>query len=121
MTNAYKYLIDAGGIEEEDSYPYTGKRGDCKFNPEKAAVKVVNFTNVPIDEKQIAAHLVHHGPLAGILPKITGFNSPLYSPFLVVLSPSYSSNSIYGLRCSSSSSICNLAVRFFFLTDGCTI
>ncbi|XP_058182033.1 probable cysteine protease RD19D [Rhododendron vialii] len=64
MTNAYKYLIDAGGIEEEDSYPYTGKRGDCKFNPEKAAVKVVNFTNVPIDEKQIAAHLVHHGPLA---------------------------------------------------------
>lgn len=77
MTNAYKYLIDAGGIEEEDSYPYTGKRGDCKFNPEKAAVKVVNFTNVPIDEKQIAAHLVHHGPLAGIPPKIFGVQLPV--------------------------------------------
>ncbi|PSR98879.1 Cysteine protease [Actinidia chinensis var. chinensis] len=64
MTNAYKYLIEAGGIEEEDSYPYTGKQGDCKFNPDKTTVKVANFTNVPIDEQQIAAHLVHHGPLA---------------------------------------------------------
>ncbi|XP_019248766.1 PREDICTED: probable cysteine protease RD19D [Nicotiana attenuata] len=64
MTNAYKYLIEAGGIEEEVSYPYTAKRGDCKFNPDKVAVKVSNFTNIPIDEQQIAAYLVNHGPLA---------------------------------------------------------
>ncbi|KAK4430984.1 putative cysteine protease RD19D [Sesamum alatum] len=51
MTNAYKYLIEAGGIEEEES-------------PEKVAVKVANFTTIPINENQIAAHLVHHGPLA---------------------------------------------------------
>ncbi|KAL7184747.1 hypothetical protein ACSBR2_026814 [Camellia fascicularis] len=37
---------------------------DCDHTPEKVAVKVVNFTNVPTDEKQIAANLVHHGPLA---------------------------------------------------------
>lgn len=67
MTNAYEYLIKAGGVEEEDAYPYTGKRGDCKFRPEKIAVRVTNFTNVPNDENQIAANLVHHGPLAGIL------------------------------------------------------
>ncbi|KAI8012487.1 putative cysteine protease RD19D [Camellia lanceoleosa] len=54
MSNAYKYLMKAGGIEEEDSHPYTGKKGECKFKPEKVAVKVVNFTNVPTDEKQIA-------------------------------------------------------------------
>lgn len=65
MTNAYRYLIKAGGLEEESSYPYTGKPGECKFDPEKVAVKVVNFTNIPIDENQIAANLVHHGPLAG--------------------------------------------------------
>ncbi|XAR52329.1 Cathepsin L [Bertholletia excelsa] len=64
MTNAYKYLMEAGGIQEEDSYPYTGKRGECKFRPQKVAVKIANFTNIPIDEKQIAANLVHHGPLA---------------------------------------------------------
>lgn len=73
MTNAYKYLIEAGGIEEEDSYPYTGKRGDCKFNPDKVAVKVSNFTNIPIDEQQIAAYLVNHGPLAGKHPSSQPF------------------------------------------------
>ncbi|PIN24450.1 Cysteine proteinase Cathepsin F [Handroanthus impetiginosus] len=64
MTNAYKYLIEAGGIEEEDSYPYTGKRGECKFRRDKVAVKVTNFTTIPANENQIAAYLVRHGPLA---------------------------------------------------------
>lgn len=66
MTTAYKYLINAGGIQEEDSYPYTGKSGECKFRPDKVAVKVSNFTSIPINEDQIAAHLVRYGPLAGI-------------------------------------------------------
>ncbi|KAK9705830.1 hypothetical protein RND81_07G085300 [Saponaria officinalis] len=64
MTNAYRYLIEAGGLEEEATYPYTGKKGECRFSPEKVAVKVVNFTTIPFEEDQIAAHLVHHGPLA---------------------------------------------------------
>ncbi|EPS63354.1 hypothetical protein M569_11429, partial [Genlisea aurea] len=64
MTNAYKYLMESGGIEEERSYPYTGRRGPCKFKPDKIAVKVANFSTVPIDEDQIAAHLVRRGPLA---------------------------------------------------------
>lgn len=66
MTNAYKYLIEAGGIEEESVYPYTGKRGECKFQPNNVAVKVANFTTIPMNENQIAAYLVHQGPLAGI-------------------------------------------------------
>lgn len=74
MTNAYKYLIEAGGIEEEDSYPYTGKRGECKFSPDKVAVKVSNFTNIPIDEQQIAAYLVNHGPLAGKYQTISQYD-----------------------------------------------
>ncbi|XP_027159084.1 probable cysteine protease RD19D [Coffea eugenioides] len=64
MTTAFNYLIEAGGIEEEVTYPYTGKRGECKFNPEKVAVKVRNFTKIPVDESQIAANVVHNGPLA---------------------------------------------------------
>ncbi|CAE6076296.1 unnamed protein product [Arabidopsis arenosa] len=64
MTNAYEYLMEAGGLEEERSYPYTGKRGHCKIDPEKVAVRVVNFTTIPLDENQIAANLVRHGPLA---------------------------------------------------------
>lgn len=64
MTNAYKYLIEAGGLEEKSSYRYTGKHGKCQFDSEKVAVRVANFTNIPVDENQIAAHLVHYGPLA---------------------------------------------------------
>ncbi|GAV60741.1 Peptidase_C1 domain-containing protein/Inhibitor_I29 domain-containing protein [Cephalotus follicularis] len=64
MTNAYNYLIEAGGLEEESSYPYAGKLGECKFDPEKVVVRVVNFTNIPTDENQIAQHLVQYGPLA---------------------------------------------------------
>ncbi|KAE9590027.1 hypothetical protein Lal_00037743 [Lupinus albus] len=64
MTNAYNYLIEAGGLEEESSYPYTGQRGECKFDQEKVAARVTNFTNIPLDESQIAAYLVKHGPLA---------------------------------------------------------
>ncbi|KAF2588820.1 hypothetical protein F2Q70_00040889 [Brassica cretica] len=38
MTNAYEYLEKAGGLEEEKSYPYTGKRGHCKFDPKKTYI-----------------------------------------------------------------------------------
>ncbi|CAO2841749.1 unnamed protein product [Amaranthus hypochondriacus] len=64
MTNAYNYLMEAGGLQEETSYPYSGKQGKCQFDPNKVAVKVANFTTIPVDEQQIAAYLVHRGPLA---------------------------------------------------------
>lgn len=77
MTNAYKYLMEVGGLEEETSYPYTGKQGECMFKSEKVAVKVVNFTTIPIDENQIAAYLVNHGPLAGNLSGVSSKKSSL--------------------------------------------
>ena len=40
MTNAYKYLIKLGGLEEESAYPYSGKIGQCTFDSSKIAVKV---------------------------------------------------------------------------------
>ncbi|KAL5709903.1 cathepsin F [Ranunculus cassubicifolius] len=64
MTNAYKYLMEAGGLQDEKSYPYEGKKRVCRFKPEQIAAKVINFTNIPLDEDQIAANLVRHGPLA---------------------------------------------------------
>ncbi|KAL2629781.1 hypothetical protein R1flu_014467 [Riccia fluitans] len=64
MTNAYEYVLKAGGLQKESDYPYTGKDGRCKFDPKKVVVKVANFTNIPVDEGQIAANLVKHGPLA---------------------------------------------------------
>jgi cathepsin F len=65
MTNAYNYVMEAGGLESESDYPYKGSNGKCKYDSNKIAAKVTNFTNIPIDEDQMAAYLVHQGPLAG--------------------------------------------------------
>ncbi|TVU39183.1 hypothetical protein EJB05_12590, partial [Eragrostis curvula] len=66
MTNAYTYLMRAGGLMEQAAYPYTGAPGPCRFDRAKAAVRVANFTAVPAaaDEAQIRAALVRRGPLA---------------------------------------------------------
>ncbi|KAH7670573.1 cathepsin F protein [Dioscorea alata] len=65
MTTAFQYLLKAGGLEREADYPYTGAdRGGCKFDKSKIAASVLNFSVVSIDEDQIAANLVKHGPLA---------------------------------------------------------
>ncbi|KAH9547788.1 hypothetical protein CY35_11G054400 [Sphagnum magellanicum] len=64
MTNAYNYVMEAGGLESESDYPYKGSNGKCRYDSNKIAAKVTNFTNIPIDEDQMAAYLVHQGPLA---------------------------------------------------------
>ncbi|XWS25847.1 hypothetical protein CRYUN_Cryun27aG0102100 [Craigia yunnanensis] len=65
MTTAFEYTLKAGGLEREEDYPYTGNdRGSCKFDKSKIAASVSNFSVISIDEDQIAANLVKHGPLA---------------------------------------------------------
>ncbi|KAI5058319.1 hypothetical protein GOP47_0026489 [Adiantum capillus-veneris] len=64
MTNAYEYVMEAGGLMNAKDYPYIGKVEQCKFDRNKVAVKVDNFSIISLDEDQIAANLVKHGPLA---------------------------------------------------------
>ncbi|WOL11357.1 cysteine proteinase 1 [Canna indica] len=65
MTTAFDYLLKSGGLEREEDYPYTGTdHGACKFDKSKIAASVKNFSVVSINEDQIAANLVKHGPLA---------------------------------------------------------
>lgn len=67
MTSAFEYTLKAGGLQKEEDYPYTGKdRGPCKFDKTKIAASVSNFSVISLDEDQIAANLVKHGPLAGL-------------------------------------------------------
>ncbi|PPD86177.1 hypothetical protein GOBAR_AA19397 [Gossypium barbadense] len=65
MTSAFEYTLKVGGLEREKDYPYTGNdRGPCKFDKTKIAASVSNFSVISVDEDQIAANLVKHGPLA---------------------------------------------------------
>ena len=67
MNNAFEYALKAGGLEREGDYPYTGTNGGtCKFDKSKVVASVSNFSVVSIDEDQIAANMVKHGPLSGI-------------------------------------------------------
>ncbi|OMO75276.1 hypothetical protein COLO4_26216 [Corchorus olitorius] len=64
MTTAFEYTLKAGGLQREVDYPYTGIDGTCKFDKTKIAASVSNFSVIGVDEDQIAANLVKHGPLA---------------------------------------------------------
>ena len=65
MTTAFDYLMKSGGLEREEDYPYTGTdRGTCRFDKDKIAASVSNFSVVSVNEDQIAANLVKNGPLA---------------------------------------------------------
>ncbi|KAJ1279064.1 hypothetical protein BS78_04G126600 [Paspalum vaginatum] len=64
MTTAFSYLQKAGGLESEKDYPYTGTDGRCKFDKSKIVASVQNFSVVSMDEGQITANLIKHGPLA---------------------------------------------------------
>jgi cathepsin F len=66
MTNAYEYIKEAGGLMAAEDYPYKGSVGQCGFDPERVAVELESFSSISLDEDQIAANLVKHGPLAGI-------------------------------------------------------
>lgn len=74
MNSAFEYTLKAGGLMREKDYPYTATdHGSCKFNKSKVVASVRNFSVVSLDEDQIAANLVKHGPLAGII-YLTTFN-----------------------------------------------
>ncbi|KAL8135634.1 cysteine proteinase 15A-like [Apium graveolens] len=64
MNTAFQYTVKAGGLQLEKDYPYTGKDGKCKFDKNKIAASVANYSVVSVDEDQIAANLVKNGPLA---------------------------------------------------------
>ncbi|KAG9148986.1 hypothetical protein Leryth_010597 [Lithospermum erythrorhizon] len=76
MNNAFEYILKSGGVQREKDYPYTGKDGTCHFDSSKIAAKVANFSVVGLDEDQIAANLVQHGPLA--VKYQYGFHADLY-------------------------------------------
>lgn len=64
MNNAFEYALKSGGLQREVDYPYTGRDGQCKFDKNKIAASVSNFSVVSVDEDQVAANLVKNGPLA---------------------------------------------------------
>uniref|UniRef100_A0A8C9X0N4 Cathepsin S-like n=1 Tax=Sander lucioperca TaxID=283035 RepID=A0A8C9X0N4_SANLU len=65
MTNAFRYVIKNQGIDSDAAYPYVGKRGPCKYNPQYRAANCSGYTFLPKgDEYALKEALASIGPIS---------------------------------------------------------
>jgi len=64
-SQAYEYLMAAGGVESEKSYPYTAKDGTCAFDPAAVVAKVRGVVNITTyKESEIVDAVGSLGPVS---------------------------------------------------------
>ena len=87
-SQAFEYIMYAGGLTSEDQYPYTGKTGTCKTGFTVVAKARRGSYNITyLDEGAISYALAFNGPVSIAFQVISGFkdynggvyNSPLCS------------------------------------------
>jgi cathepsin L len=62
---AFKYLIDAGGMDLESDYSYTARDGTCKDSKNKPRVAITGQVDIPTNDYNATINaLVSVGPLA---------------------------------------------------------
>jgi len=63
---AYQYVIAAGGMDNDQVYPYTGSDDTCAFKSQDVVAKITDWTYITKDknETEMAAKLVVQGPLS---------------------------------------------------------
>jgi len=64
MPNAFKYVLDNGGIDTEAGYAYEGVDQTCAYSPSTKGASMKNWTMISSDENQMAAYMVANGPIS---------------------------------------------------------
>ncbi|GCC28364.1 hypothetical protein chiPu_0006794 [Chiloscyllium punctatum] len=65
MDNAFRYIITSGGIDSEESYPYTAKEGLCSFNPETIGAVCNGYIDLPKgSEAYLQMAVADNGPIS---------------------------------------------------------
>lgn len=65
MDNAFKWIIQNGGIDTEEDYPYTGAQGQCDIKKEKKHVgKVTGYEDVPQDNENALKKAATNQPVS---------------------------------------------------------
>jgi len=65
MDNAFQYIIANGGLDSEDSYPYTAQDGSCQYNPATCATTISGYKDVNAgDENDLLNSVYNIGPVS---------------------------------------------------------
>ncbi|XP_041061014.1 procathepsin L-like isoform X2 [Carcharodon carcharias] len=64
MSNAFRYVIRRRGIESERTYPYTARRGRCKFQRRNIAARIQRYRFVRRNERYLAKAVQMIGPIS---------------------------------------------------------
>jgi len=62
--NAYKTILEIGGLETEKDYGYDGEDEKCKFNRTKVAARVTGGVEISQNETEMAQWLFKNGPIS---------------------------------------------------------
>ncbi|KDP33917.1 hypothetical protein JCGZ_07488 [Jatropha curcas] len=57
-SQAFEYIKYNGGLETEESYPYTGEDDTCKFSSENVAIQVLDSVNITLGAEDELKHAV---------------------------------------------------------------
>ncbi|KAI4377478.1 hypothetical protein MLD38_015093 [Melastoma candidum] len=74
-SHAFEYIKYNGGLETEESYPYTAKDGPCKFSAGNVSVQVVDTVNITLgaeDDLKDAVGIVR--PVSVAFQVVKGFS-----------------------------------------------
>ncbi|XP_020526123.1 thiol protease aleurain-like [Amborella trichopoda] len=95
-SQAFEYIKYNGGLETEESYPYLGKDGVCKFNNENVGAKVANSVNITLGAEDELKHAV-------------GTVRPVSIAFQVVADFRFYKGGVYTSKtCGSTPMVCTL-------------
>jgi cathepsin F len=82
MMTAFQYIVKAGGIDTEKSYPGGTHQGSkCLFNPSTIGAKLTSWKMLSKNEDELAQQLIENGPIAIALnaAKLFGYRSGIMS------------------------------------------